>query len=663
MLTDKITNAKITHKQKAKSMKGKIILGFFISLFVLNISAQKTYELVVNTNKVSASVNPDMYGIFFEDMNFAADGGLYAELVKNRSFDFKYQPLMGWTAYGNVKIMDENPAFDKNPNYARLNYNKELLGCGLINEGFRGIGLKKNEKYNFSAYVRTRSDTACLRIQLLSSDNDDVITSIDTTFICKDWSKLKLSLVSKKTEAKGKLKIIMVKPAILDIDHISLFPSRTWKSREGGLREDLVQALADLKPGVIRFPGGCIVEGNSFETRYQWKKTVGQVENRPLNVDIWNFKKTPDYFQSYGLGFFEYFQLCEDLGATALPVLNVGMTCQFAKSCEFVPLDKLDSYIQDALDLIEFANGKVDTKWGKLRAEMGHAKPFNLKYLAIGNEQWGPEYPKRLERFVTEIRKKDPSIKIIGSSGPSSDGSKFSYLWSQMSKLKVDLVDEHYYKSPDWFFQNAKRYDKYDRKASKVFAGEYASHDKQQDKANNFLSALSEAAFLTGIERNADIVQLATYAPLFAHKDAWQWKPDLIWFDNLRSVRSVNWYVQQMYSLNKGTNIVPITLNDSVVAGQDKLYSSAVVDKSVKTVIIKLVNADSTPKKVRVNLNGLIAKERLVQITTLSADLKSENTFEEPTKVIPVLKNEKITDNKIEILLSGNTFSVYKINM
>lgn len=450
------------------------------------------------------------------------------------------------------------------------------------------------------------------------------------------------------------------------MDHVSLFPVDTWKGREGGLRKDLVQALADLKPGVFRFPGGCIVEGTDIDTRYNWKNSVGPVENRPLNTNRWQYTFTnrfyPDYFQTYGLGFYEYFLLSEEIGAEPLPVLNCGLACQFQNKDPkaHVPVDKLDCYIQDALDLIEFANGDVTTKWGKLRADMGHPAPFNLKLLAVGNEQWGKEYPEHLEPFIKAIRKVYPKIRIIGSSGPDSEGDKFEYLWPEMKRLKVDLVDEHFYRSQKWFLTQAARYDNYDRKGPKVFAGEYACH--AQNKKNNFDAALCEAAFMTGLERNADVVHMATYAPLFAHVKGWQWRPDLIWFDNMSSVRSVNYYVQQLYSYNKGTNVLSLTMDKKPVTGQDELYASAVWDKNEKAYIVKIANTADKEQNIRVVLDGIKKGQLTSGTVTLlhSSDLDAENTLANPNTVLPQKEDIQIEGNVLNVKLGAKTFAVYK---
>ena len=649
-----------------KPLFKKLIL-FATALFTfsaLSAVGASTYEMELNAKKVGFPIQSTMYGIFFEDINFGADGGLYAELIKNRSFEFT-QPFMGWTPFGNIQILDKAPCFERNPHYARLSNHGELTRTGLDNEGFKGIGFKKGETYNFSTYVRSESDKALkLRIELIDSQND-IVASKEIDITGKDWHKVSETLKPSVDDLHGRIRVILVNQGIMDMDHISLFPAKTWKDRPAGLRADLAQALNDLKPGVFRFPGGCIVEGTTLATRYQWKNTIGQVENRPININRWNYtfphKFFPDYYQSYGLGFFEFFQLSEDIGSEPLPVLSCGLSCQFEGN-QCVALDSLAPYVQDALDLIEFANGDVTTVWGKKRAEMGHPAPFHLKMMAIGNEQWGTVYPERLKLFVSALRKQHPEIKIIGSAGPSPDGDKFDTAWKEMKTIKTDLVDEHYYCSPEWFFSNAKRYDNYDRKGPKVFAGEYASHDKTAKKDNNFLSALSEAAFMTGLERNADMVQLATYAPLFAHVDAWQWNPDLIWFDNVSIVKTPNYYVQQMYGLNKGTNILPLTLNKETITGQEKLYGTACFDSKNSEIIVKIVNSDTEAKTIKVKITNYKKQLTTGDVTLLQADdLKVKNEIAHPDNIVPQKSTIEIKDNVIEFTAKKQSFYVIRV--
>lgn len=651
-----------------KSMKKAISLCLF-SMGAVGLMAQSN-EFKIDVQKTGAPIQSTMYGIFFEDINFGADGGLYAELIKNRSFEFE-NPFGGWMPFGNVSVQTKNPCFDRNPHYVRLSYEKELTGTGLDNEGFKGIGIREGEKYDFSLYARTQSGMPVkLRINLVDSRND-LYEQKEIEVSGKEWKKYTVVLTPGVTEARSRLRITMATKGTVDLEHISLFPQKTFNNRPNGMRADLAQALKDLKPGVFRFPGGCIVEGTNKATRYQWKNTIGPVENRPININRWNYtfshKKFPDYYQSYGLGFFEYFQLSEDIGAEPLPVLNCGLSCQYENQDpnENCPVDKLQPYIDDALDLIEFANGPVTSKWGKIRADMGHPAPFNMKFIGIGNEQWGPEYPERLKLFVEALRKAHPEIKIIGSSGPNSEGKDFDYLWPEMKKLKVDLVDEHFYRPENWFLKSGNRYDNYDRKGPKVFAGEYACHGKGK-KWNHFHASLLEAAFLTGVERNADVVHMATYAPLLAHVEGWQWRPDLIWFDNLRSVRTCSWYVQSLYGHNTGTNVVPLTMDKKPVSGQEGqngLFASAVWDENTQTYIVKVANVSEKAQPISLEFKGLKKSVTLGDgkcITLHTENPDAENTLDNPNLITPKESSISIEGNTLNTEIGAMTFAVYK---
>lgn len=628
----------------------------------------QTHNMTVDVANPAATIQPTMYGVFFEDINFGADGGLYAELVKNRSFEFP-QPFVGWTPFGDVTVMDENPAFDRNPHYVHVVNDGRLLRAGLDNDGYRGIGIKTGKEYRFSVYART-SDSRPVKIavELINSAGDNPVKG-ELTVTGNKWEKYTLILKANYTDAHSRLRVLLPdKGTSVDMDHISLFPVDTWKNRENGLRADLAQAIYDLNPGVFRFPGGCIIEGNSLATRYQWKNSVGPVENRPLNENRWNYtfkhRAFPDYFQSLGLGFFEYFLFSEDIGAEPLPVVSCGLSCQY-ESNEVVPLDELEPYIQDALDLIEFANGDTTTVWGKVRAQMGHPEPFNLKMIGVGNEQWNKVYVERLEMFTKAIREKYPDIKIVGSSGPEADGEKFDYLWPEMKRVGVDLVDEHYYKEPNWFLANAGRYDSYDRKGPKVFAGEYASHDHSANKHNNWRAALSEAAFMTGLERNADVVLMATYAPLLAHFDAWQWNPDMIWFDNMQLMRTPSYYVQQMYGMNAGTDVLPLLMNGKPVTGQENLYATAALDSNTGEIILKIVNTGDKNAEVNINFNGLAKKSKIVSgyCTYLQNDsLIAENSLGNET-IIPRTRPIKVSDKEIALDLQPYSFGVYRLQV
>ncbi|MDD2515047.1 MAG: alpha-L-arabinofuranosidase C-terminal domain-containing protein, partial [Proteiniphilum sp.] len=636
----------------------------------------QTNEMTIQANRKGAEIQPTMYGLFFEDINYAADGGLYAELIKNRSFEFP-QSFMGWETYGKVTLKDDGP-FERNPHYVRLDDPGHAhKRTGLQNEGFFGIGIEEGKEYRFSVWARVPGEASEIRVQLIhysSMGEHQALVSEALVVDSKEWKKYQLVFKSPETQPKAMLRIFLESGNSVDLEHISLFPVDTWNGHENGLRKDLAQALYDIRPGVFRFPGGCIVEGTDLATRYDWKKSVGPVENRPLNENRWHYtfphRFFPDYFQSYGLGFYEYFLLSEELGAEPLPVLSVGLACQFQNEEEHahVAVCDLDGYIRDALDLIEFANGSPDSEWGKVRAEMGHAEPFNLKFIAIGNEQWGEEYVVRLKPFVEAIRKQYPEMMIIGGSGPGSEGEQFEYLWPEMKKLKVDLVDEHFYRPESWFLSEGARYDNYDRKGPKVFAGEYACHGKGK-KWNHFYTSLLEAAFMTGMERNADIVHMATYAPLFAHVEGWQWRPDMIWFDNLHSVKTVSYYVQQLFSLNKGTHVLPLTMNGIAITGadgQNGLFASAVWDNDQSEVIVKIVNTSEKRQPLQINVNGLKKSENLTNgrvIQLKSDEPDAENTIANPTLIVPVESEIVIDGHKLESAIDPHTFNIYKIKL
>ncbi len=657
----------------------RIHKNLFVALALSSVmtAGAQTNEMIIQTKKIGADIQSTMYGLFFEDINYAADGGLYAELVKNRSFEFP-QNLMGWNTFGQVTLQSDGP-FERNPHYVRLAYpGHDHKRTGLENEGFFGIGVKQDEEYRFSVWARLPEGGTGekIRVELVdtrSMGETQVLAAQELTIDSKEWKKYQLKLKPGKTDPKSILRIFLASKGTVDLEHISLFPVDTWNGHENGLRKDLAQALADIKPGVFRFPGGCIVEGTDLNTRYDWKKTVGPVENRPLNENRWHYtfqhRFFPDYYQSYGLGFYEFFVLSEEMGAEPLPVLSCGLSCQFQNSDPkaHVAVCDLQSYIQDALDLIEFANGDVTTQWGKLRAEMGHPAPFNLKLIGIGNEQWGAEYPEHLAPFMVAIRKAYPEIKIIGSSGPNSEGDQFEYLWPEMKRLKVDLVDEHFYRPESWFLSQGARYDQYDRKGPKVFAGEYACHGKGK-KYNHFNAALLEAAFMTGLERNADIVHMATYAPLFAHVEGWQWRPDMIWFDNMNSVRTTSYYVQQLYAHNKGTHVLPLTMDKKNVTdaeGQNGLFASAVWDKDQREVIVKVINTSNQSQPISLHFAGLKKQEVLSDgrcIKLRSLDLYQENTLEQPGAILPQESEVDIEGNVLKTDLEANTFAIYKFS-
>jgi alpha-N-arabinofuranosidase len=644
-----------------------------IALFQTQVAFAQTRNITVQVNQPGGPIPKTLFGLFFEDINFGADGGLYPERVKNRSFEFP-NPMMGWKPLdrgdtkGQLYVFDHGSIKDTpNSHYLRIKSSGNGKGFGISNEGFRGIGIQKDAEYKFSMRAR-RVDSPPVTLHIEIEDGNHVIGETQIVVSTNAWKNYEATLHSRESINKGHLNLIVQGNGTVDVDLISLYPNDTWQNRPNGLRSDLVKLLKEMKPGFLRFPGGCIVEGRYLDQRYQWKTTIGDLDERKLIINRWNtefnWRLTPDYYQSFGLGYYEYFQLAEDIGAEPLPIINCGMACQF-NSGELAPLEDLDHYIQDAIDLIEFANAPVNTAWGRKRSEMGHPKPFNLKMIGIGNEQWGPQYVERYEVFARVLKQKYPNISLVTSAGPAPEGERFDFLWQKMRELKADLIDEHYYMAPQWFRDNSARYDNYPRSGPKVFAGEYAAQSvgiASPENRNNWECALAEAAFITGLERNSDVVQMSSYAPLFGHVDAWQWTPNLIWFDNLRSYGTPNYYVQKMFSVNKGTRRLPILIDGSAKNGQSELYATASLDEVTREVIVKIVNTGSAPKETRITLAGA---QRVGQsgkaIVLQSEDLKAENSLDKPTRIAPVEKQLQLPGNEFSYSLVPRSFTVLRI--
>lgn len=652
----------------------QLTLASFFCLIISLIQAQSPAVFTVATDHPAADVQPTMWGIFFEDINLGADGGLYAELVKNRSFEFAV-PLMGWKemktdgASGSLLVQNRGEKNKTNPRFLRATKKGTGGKYGFSNEGFRGMGVRAGEIYECSVWARQASWAPMALTIELQNATGAVIGKAAIPVSGSAWQQQKVSFTATATDPKAKLVIWLDSKASIDLDMISLFPQKTWKNRPGGLRPDLVQLLADMHPGFLRFPGGCIVEGRELATRYQWKKTIGKIEEREVLVNRWNtefaHRPTPDYFQSFGLGFFEYFQLAEDIGAEPLPILNCGMACQF-NSGEVVPTDQLEPFIQDALDLIEFANGSATTtKWGKLRADLGHPAPFNLKLMGVGNEQWGEQYVERHPIFTKAIKDKYPDIRLVSSVGPFPDGERFDYLTKEMTALKADIVDEHYYRNPEWFLQNASRYDHYARTGPRIFAGEYAAQSVavvSPDNKNNWRCAISEAAFMTGLERNADLIHMASYAPLFAHTEGWQWTPNLIWFDNLSSYGTPNYYVQKLFATNKGSKVLPILYQNAAASGQDGLYASSTFDAATGDIIIKIVNTTAAAKSAEIRLEGLKKTSGTGKLFILKSDNpEAVNSLDQPMTVSPIESAIEVRDKKAAVVLAANSFTVIRV--
>ncbi|MGX1473249.1 UNVERIFIED_CONTAM: alpha-L-arabinofuranosidase [Streptomyces canus] len=515
------------------------------------------YAITVDPAARGAKIDDTMYGVFFEDINRAADGGLYAELVQNRSFEYStadnssYTPLTSWTVSGAGQVVDDDGRLgERNRNYLSLG-----AGSSVTNAGYNtGVHVDEGKKYDFSVWARADAGTV-LTVSLQDADGT-LATARKVTVTKSGWAQYRASFTATGTSSAGRLTVASSAAAALDM--VSLFPRDTYRGEPNGLRKDLAEKIADLQPGFVRFPGGCLVNTGSMEDysaasgwqrkrSYQWKDTIGPVEQRATNSNFWG------YNQSYGLGYYEYFRLSEDIGAMPLPVVPALVTgCGQNKAVVDEAL--LERHIQDTLDLIEFANGPAGSTWGKVRAKMGHPKPFHLTHIEVGNEENLPnEFFARFKEFRAAIQAKYPDIQVISNSGPDDSGTTFDTAWQLNKDAKVDMVDEHYYNSPQWFLQNNDRYDSYDRNGPKVFLGEYAS------QGNTFKNGLTEAAFMTGLERNADVVKLASYAPLFANEDYVQWRPDLIWFNNHASWNSANYEVQKLFMTNVGDRVVPST--------------------------------------------------------------------------------------------------------
>ena len=544
----------------------------------------KEYNLNIDLSKKGVDINPDMYGIFYEDINYAADGGLYSEVIQNRSFEaahcnpdkgesYTKIPSTGWTADGmTAEYLSENPLNENNTTYIRLKTNE---GSSLSNSCYSGFKTEKGEKFSVSFFARGEYDG---KIKVSIMDGEKVIGSTEFVLDETGFKKYEGVLTAAADASAAVVKITFDGQGTIDMDMISVMSQNTFNGRNNGLRRDIVQALYDLHPAFMRFPGGCVAEGYYLNNRYEWKKSIGPVEERKENWNRWQTGSNAyDYCQTLGLGFYEYFLLCEDIGAKALPVVSVGIACQY-QSGEVSSWDDLyNIYIQDAIDLIEFANGDPETnEWAAIRAEMGHPEPFNLEYLGIGNEQWytsSNRFFERYEAFEEEIHKLYPDIKLISTSGPSADGTHYDNAWSWLETHNGEenftyAVDEHYYRTPEWFLSNINRYDTYDREGFSVFAGEYAANGTY---GNTLYSALSEAAYMTGLERNADIVKMASYAPLLAKTGYTQWSPNLIWFDNTTVYGTPDYYVQKMYSENNGSYTVE---NEVIVQGEEREYNA-----------------------------------------------------------------------------------------
>jgi alpha-L-arabinofuranosidase len=565
-------------------------------------------------------ISDKLMGIFFEDINYAADGGLYAELIQNRDFEYalsdkeyrdeNWNSMHSWTLKGehtSFTIDSISPVHSNNSHYAVLA--TKVPGASLANTGFDGISVKKGEGYNLSLFTKLLEGSGGKLQARLVNKNREVLGQAIVNVTSKDWKQTKVVLVASADASDATLELQPLVRGRLALDMISLFPQKTFKGRSNGLRTDLAQVVADIHPRFVRFPGGCVAHGDGLGNIYRWKATIGPLEARTPQRNLWG------YHQSTGLGYYEYFQFCEDIGAEPLPVIAAGVPCQNSSGGQQggIPMEQMDEYIQDILDLVEWANGDASTKWGKLRAEAGHPRPFNLKYIGIGNEdQITDIFEERFTMIYKALKEKHPEITVIGTVGPFFEGTDYEEGWELAAKLKVPMVDEHYYNPPGWFIHNQDFYDRYDRSKSKVYLGEYAS------RGNTVYNALAEAIYLTGLERNGDIVHMTSYAPLLAKEGHTQWNPDLIYFTNTEVKPTVNYEVQKLFGRHTGNEYLPgtITLSNNQEAVNNRIAYSIVRDTKSKDVIVKMVNVLPVTVNASLDLSGItIADTQAVKIT------------------------------------------------
>ncbi|WP_413669598.1 alpha-L-arabinofuranosidase C-terminal domain-containing protein [Mucilaginibacter sp. Mucisp86] len=614
-------------------------------------------------------ISNDLFGVFFEDLSYSADGGLYAELIQNRSFEYspgdnkKWQPLSFWEyttagfGYGTISVESAQPITSTNPHYLVLNIDdpgKE--GIGITNAGFDGICLHAGENYNFSVYIKQISSAPIpVKVELRGAKG---VSYGQFSFKTQGsgWKKYDGTIKATQDADSAKLTLLALVKCKIAIDEVSLFPEHTFKNEKNGMRADLAQAVADLKPKFMRFPGGCLVHGDGLDNIYRWKNTIGPVEFRQQQRNIWN------YHQSFGLGFFEYFRFCEDIGAKPVPVVAAAVSCQNSGGTrgtgqKGLPMTEMKSYIQDILDLIEYANGPITSKWGAKRAAAGHPKPFHLQYIGIGNEdKQTDDFRNRFKMICNEVRAKHPEITIIGTVGPFPSGEDFDLGWAFADKLSVPVVDEHFYQKPAWFLDNNARYDGYRRTKSKVYIGEYASW------GNSLFNALAEAAFMTGLERNGDIVAMASYAPMLANLSHTSWNPNLIYFNNKIVVPTANYYVQQLFSVNQGDLYVPgvIRFKQDDAVKDSTLAASCVKDSKTGNIILKIVNAGAKEANAAIDLTGINIPEQQATLNLLKGKPSDKNTINDP-KAVQTISQEITTTNLSSYLAPPYSLSVIRL--
>ena len=592
------------------------------------------------------NISPDLFGIFFEDLSYAADGGLYAELVQNRSFEYSpadnrdWNPMTAWRyqtdgfGYGTISVETADPINANNPHYILLDIQDAgQKGVGLETSGFDGIPVRAGKSYDFSVFLNVISTQPLPVSVALVDRKGKELGAVSFTAGTKGWKKYMQKIMVSADEDSAKLVLLVKSGGKIGIDMVSLFPE-TFKGRPNGMRADLAQVVADLKPKFMRFPGGCLTHGDGIANIYRWKSAIGPVEQRKEQRNIWN------YHQSVGLGYFEYFQFCEDIGAKPVPVVAAGVSCQNSGGTwrigstgqKGIPMEEMGAYIQDILDLIEYANGPVNSTWGAKRAAAGHPAPFHLEYLGIGNEDKMTDvFEDRFKMIYNAVRKSHPEIKIIGTVGPSPDGEDFDKGWKLADQLSVGIVDEHYYQKPEWFLKNTARYDAYNKLRSKVYIGEYASW------GNTLFNALAEAVYMTSLERNGDVVRMASYAPMLARIGHSSWNPNLIYFNGTKVFPTVNYYVQQQFASNSGEQYLPavISFKAKTALTDTTAGASCVRDAATGDIILKIANAGAASLSGTADLSKLGKLPGSASLTVISGDPKAMNTEAHPNTILP----------------------------
>jgi alpha-N-arabinofuranosidase len=652
-------------------------VAFVCLLSTSALQAKDAMTVTVQAGEEGRAISPDLIGVFFEDLNHAGDGGLYAELIQNRSFEYRASEQPTWNNLsfwsltktdgnkGGVAIEDASPVHPNNPHYAVLELEPPAGRVAISNVGYDGVSVQAGERYEISLFAKQlyfekrwgppAHGSLPLKVRLEDAAGE-VLAETTFDIAQREWQRFSATLTAGRSESHARLVLAATVPGGIGLDEVSLFPEKTFRDRPNGLRPDLAQAIAELRPRFLRFPGGCIVHGDGVDNMYRWKDTIGPIEQRRQQPNLWG------YHQTVGLGYFEYFQFAEDIGATPVPVVPAGVCCQNSDrqggtGQRGLPMEDMADYVQEVLDLIEYANGPVSTKYGAMRAAAGHPEPFNLKYLGIGNEDHITFlFKKRFEMINEAVASKHPEITVIGTVGPFAAGDDFEQGWQIANELSLPMVDEHYYVSPQWFWENLQRYDSYDRTKSKVYLGEYAAHDTE--RRSTLRAALAEAAYLTSLERNGDVVLMASYAPLLGRQGFTNWNPNLIYFDATKVFPTVSYEVQRLFGVNGGDRYLTTTLAGS--KQNERVAVSTVRDSDTGDLIIKLVNGEDSHQILQIQLERAGRISRRADLTVLAGepdqinDYAKQQLLKPRTSTLPVAANFKY-------LAPANSLSVLRV--